>query len=517
MEKERRNADKVLYRQLRTMTCDALWQDAVARFDGSSPAARMEQVSVVRAVGAAFAESGTAAQKIAARAWLVTLLQDPAEKIRRYAMNALPKLGAGPAEEAVLLALLKASTLDREKKHLSETLDKIGGPATLAALRESGAAPLQTEQKVRARVARNEQPSVIRLESVLTDFKQLRIHLRCRKGLETIVRDEVISRIGANGKFRLGTISGGLVVLIPLAPFALADVFTLRCFSTLNLVLGTAHMAPPADFHAALATTITGPRARAILTALTQGPIRYRLDFIAASHQRGAVRQVTNRAYALCPDMLNDARLAPWSIDLHPTGSGVSVELRPRISPDPRFAYREDDVPAASHPPLAASMARLAGRVRDETIWDPFCGSGLELIECALLGGVQRVIGTDLSPTAVAIAQTNFAAAKLRSDLATFACCDFREHAKVPGLGPRSVSLIITNPPMGRRVRIPDMQGLFASFFAVAATVLKPGGRLVFANPLRLESPSPALSLHSRQVIDLGGFDCRLEVYRKQA
>jgi tRNA G10 N-methylase Trm11 len=219
----------------------------------------------------------------------------------------------------------------------------------------------------------------------------------------------------------------------------------------------------------------------------------------------------------MCPDILNDPRSAPWSIDLLPTGQGISVELRPKLTPDPRFIYREDDIRAASHPPLAACMARLAGRVSPEIVWDPFCGSGLELIERALLAGVQSIYRTDLSSDAIAICRANFAAAKVKAVPLNLACCDFRDYSKVEGLGPDSVTLMITNPPMGRRVRVPDLRGLFQDLFAVAATVLKPGGRLIFPNPVRIEPLDPSLRLKYRKVVDLGGFDCRLEMYLKPA
>jgi tRNA G10 N-methylase Trm11 len=162
-------------------------------------------------------------------------------------------------------------------------------------------------------------------------------------------------------------------------------------------------------------------------------------------------------------------------------------------------------------------MARLAGRVRHEIVWDPFCGSGLELIECALLGGVERIHGTDRSAAAIAIARGNFAAAKVDPLPAEFTCCDFRDFAASAGLRPNSVSLVITNPPMGMRVPIPDLRGLINDLFIAAATVLRPGGRLVFANPLSLETPHPSLQLQFRQAVDFGGFDCRLEMYHKRA
>ncbi|MGZ6224331.1 MAG: TRM11 family SAM-dependent methyltransferase, partial [Syntrophales bacterium] len=225
---------------------------------------------------------------------------------------------------------------------------------------------------------------------------------------------------------------------------------------------------------------------------------------------------LANRAYAMCPDILNDPRSAPWSMDFLPTGDVISVELRPKLTPDPRFTYRKDDIRAASHPPLAACMVRLGGRGIHEIVWDPFCGSGLELIERALLGGVERIYGTDLNPDAIAVCRANFAAAKVNTVPLELVCCDFRDYAKLEGLGPGSVTLIITNPPMGKRVRVPSLRGLIRDLFDVAAVVLKPGGRLIFANPLRIEPQDPSLKLKYRKRVDLGGFNCRLEMYLKE-
>ena len=75
-------------------------------------------------------------------------------------------------------------------------------------------------------------------------------------------------------------------------------------------------------------------------------------------------------------------------------------------------------------------MAQLAGRVENEIIWDPFCGSGLELIECALLGGVKTIHGTDLSEQALSITRNNFTAAQINSVKTNFIQADFRDHAR---------------------------------------------------------------------------------------
>jgi len=507
--------DKDLYRELRSLSCEKLWNDEVARFDRSTAEERIKRVAVIRAAGAAFSESGTPKQKAELRSWLVRLLQDPSEKVRRYAITALPKLGAGPSEEGALLSLLRTTTVEREKKFLGQALDKIGGTATLDVVTGVRGFLPQTEQKVKANVARRERPSIIRLDRLLSDFSGLQIHLHCRKGLEEIVADEVEDEIGKHGKFRVVETQSGLVAIRPVAAFSLADLYRLRCFATIGFFLGHVRGLDPAESVDALASLITSSRSRSILAVFTEGSIRYRLEFVSKGHQRGAVRLLANRAYAIRPDILNDPRSAPWSIDLLPTGRGISVELRPKLTPDPRFTYREADIRAASHPPLAACMARLSGRASHEIVWDPFCGSGLELIERALRGGVQQIYGTDLNPDAIAVCRTNFAAARVKAVPLTLACCDFRDCAKVEGLASKGVTLMITNPPMGRRIRVPSLRGLIRDLFGVAAEVLQPGGRLIFANPLRIGPLDPSLKLKYQKVVDLGGFDCRLEMYLK--
>ncbi len=497
-----KNPTKELYGQLRLLSCEQLWEEEVPRFDRGSAEERQERVALVRAVGVVFSESGTEEQKAAAKKWLVGLLKDPAEKIRRYAMTALPKLGAGTEEEAALLELRRETTSDREKKFLEESLNKVGGIETL----QTPGLSAQTLQKVQAAVARQSGGSRAAMDRVFAEFSGLRLHLRCRKGLEEIVRDELESSPRVKKLFRVLDVRPELVAVAALAPFSLGDIHALRCFSTLGLVIG---FAKPGDIES-IARLIASPLSQNILRTFTHGAVRYRLEFIGKGHQRGAIRELANRVFALCPEILNDAQAAPWAVDLY---AGGAVELRPRLTPDPRFAYRLQDVPAASHPPLAATLARLGGRKENEIIWDPFCGSGLELIESGLLGGVQKIYGTDLSEEAIGISEKNFAAAGLANIPAKFVCGDFRDF--VEELGPGSVSLVVTNPPLGRRVPIASIRQLIADLFFAAATVLRPGGRLVFINPLPSKEAHPALQLQSRRTVDLGGFDGRMEFYRK--
>jgi 23S rRNA G2445 N2-methylase RlmL len=499
-----KNLTKEHYQRLRQLDCSELWDNEVAAFDRANEKDRVSLVAVVRAVGVVFSECGTPSQREQARSWLRKLLNDPQEKVRRYAMTALPKLGGSAEEEKDLLGLLATSVSDREKKHLGQALEKIGGAATLAQAGMYGGLA-RTVQKAQANLARFEEPGSISLDVDLSDRNQFLIHLRCRRGLERILEAEVTESAGAEKKFLTRRTEQGLVVLEAISPFRLSDLFSFRCFASVAFLLGNPDRSEnEAD---ALSHLIASPRALSLLQTLTDGPIRYRLDFSARGHQRGLVREVTDRVFELCPALINDSRHTPWQIDIHQNARDTFVELTPR------FSYRRQDVPAASHPPLAAAMARLAGHMHNEAVWDPFCGSGLELIECALRGGVARVIGTDRSADAIPITEQNFQSALSRDVTARFVCSDFRDHARIAGLEPGSISLVISNPPMGRRVPIPNLPGLIKELFIAAAAVLKPGGRLVFANPLPVAPMGLPLRRDFQQKVDLGGFSVHVERY----
>jgi 23S rRNA G2445 N2-methylase RlmL len=520
-------SDQDLYKRLRDLPKEQLWESEVPRFDAASPRERMQGVALIRALGTIFSRFGTDGEKAAVRGWLTALLKDPQEKIRRYAMAALPKIGGDQIVEAQMLRLLKENGGEREKRHLGRALEKIGGSATLSFMAQGESLPELTEQKVQAAIARRENPGTVDLEALLPGKSGMQINLRCRRGLEKIVSEEAGEQLDPS-IFRLGQVRPGCVTLTPLRPFSLSMLYELRCFATVGIRLGLIENSSGSAWEDALASCIASPTARKIMRAATDGVPRYRLDFPARGHQRGAIRNVVQQAHALAPELLNDARQAPWSVDVIPVGSGprkqrdVIVELRPRLYPDPRLGYRQDDIAAASHPPLAACMARLAAQASPDSeeprqvVWDPFCGSGLELIERSMLGGVLAVHGTDLDPAAIGIARANFEAAGPEHVSGMFTPCDFRDAEKSAGIAPGSVTLVITNPPLGRRVRVKDMRGLMADLLLAASKALEPGGLLIFTNPLRDGPSSPSLKLEYRQTVDLGGFDCQLEMYSKR-
>ena len=80
----------------------------------------------------------------------------------------------------------------------------------------------------------------------------------------------------------------------------------------------------------------------------------------------------------------------------------------------------------------------------------------------------------------------------------------------------KNVSLIISNPPMGRRLsRDGNLGPLLDAFLANAAASLVPGGRLVWLSPFADRTASTArrlgLKVTRYDPVDLGGFPAELQ------
>jgi tRNA G10 N-methylase Trm11 len=87
-------------------------------------------------------------------------------------------------------------------------------------------------------------------------------------------------------------------------------------------------------------------------------------------------------------------------------------------------------------------------------------------------------------------------------------------------LEPEGVTLIITNPPMGRRLlRDRSLGALLDAFVAHAGRVLVPGGRLVWLSPLpertRAAARAARLDAPPGPSVDMGGFEAELQTLKK--
>ena len=556
-----RDGRKDHYKALRKLSAAKLWEIEVPKFNRlGSDAAREQQVAVVRAVGVKLANAD-GDRKVAARAWLRGLLRDSSsEKVRRYAAAASSKLGGGGSDE-LLLSLLRTGESARERESAAAALAETGSDDAVAAAveavssRADGYIEAATASKLRARVARAQSSAISLAAAVPASLLPgLRLHLRCRRGLEATVADEVREDAERGGTLALVEVRDACVVVEAAAgdvEVRLADVYRLRCFDTAGFVLWEgAELSTDA-----VAAAVGGDRCEALLRALTDGgSLRYRLRFVDAGGKEeapqptAAIKRAAEAAYRRRPSVVNDPRQAIWCVDAVRGGDGrdASVELRPRPSPNPRLFYRTATFYAGAHPPLAASMARMAALRRGggrRVVYDPFCGSGMELIEVALAdaaaaaagggggGGSEAeaqeltLVGTDIDAAALAVAEANLAAAHLGGGVAhALAARDFRDaldgEAALP-LAAGEVDAIVSNPPLGQRVKVANLHALFADLFRLSATLLRPGrGRLVVVNPLRAAPPDAEarrrLELVGHATVDLGlRRDCRVEVWRR--
>ena len=478
----------------------------VARLGVEDDAARARLVGVLGQLARAGDE---AAQQL-----LVARACDPAPRVRRAAESALGKLGGDVARHALLQRWDAGDVTPDERRVLVEALGKVGGDAALARLRAlvPGEDAELARRRERAllmveRDARREEASAIAVD--VAPPQPLTVRLGCRAGLAVLLAEE-LRGLGFAPELR-----GDAAVEIRLAAPWQA-LFASRLWvragialppgssivPSLGLLGGAGGPAPSAGGPRDALVTAALLAQLPLLRAWTRGPIRWRLAF-AHGHQRARVWRIARDVTAAAPELVNDPTETTWELLV-----GDALELVPRRAPDPRFAYRVADLPAASHPTVAAALALLAGVRAGERVWDPFCGSGLELVECARRADV-TLAGSDLDPAALAAARANLDAAGVRAELVQ---ADARTHAVA------AVNAIVTNPPLGSRVQL-DAPALLAAALPQLARQLAPGGRLVWITPApRRTGPvaqAAGLRLARALRVDLGGVRGQVERWER--
>jgi 23S rRNA G2445 N2-methylase RlmL len=476
---------------------------ALDRFPEAVPPLRGRLCAVVGRI------AQTTAEPRALR-FLLRALRDNDPKTRRNAAIALGKLKA-PEIEAALLEALSREPLAFMQRSVVASLGKVGGERSRAALRGLLATDAETARvvaeallKLERGVHRNE-PSEI--DASASPDEPIELSLHCRAGLEDLVADELASSFDAQ-------VRGPALVTTELRQ-PLERVFTSRIWTRLGFALLRDSSSRAASVEAGVIAGLTSPAALRILRTFTRGTIRYRLEWEDAGHRRGLSYRVAREVARRCPELVNDPRASPWEARVSERGDQVRVELCPRGLEDPRFAYRVSDVPAASHPSVAAALARVAGARPADVVWDPFVGSGLELVERGLLGPYARLIGCDVAPRALAAAARNLTAARLdRFELVRADALRFDP--------PGAVDLIVTNPPLGRRVSAGgDLEGLYRRLLQRASRVLARDGRFVWISPLFEQSVAIAgeLGLTARLLrrVDMGGFRAELQVFVRRS
>jgi predicted RNA methylase len=470
---------------------EAAGRAALTRLAAAEPRERARLYAVLGRVAAASAVPEF-------RSALLSGLEDSDERVRRVASGSLGKLAVPETAERLLERWPTASVLER--RSLAEALGKSGSQRAFALLRDERPSDPELSRIIeRARLMLERDigrsaPSEIALGQALGAPQSVIAH--CRSGLSWVLAEEArslgaatvvgpdrvrLSHRGAFGELLRLRTALGFGVEIPL-PGSNQDSLAGRVVSALE-----------------------HPDAERAVRAWTNGRARFRLAFAEGGHQRDKVWRLAAAIAERISWFHNDTQESLWEVVIDTRRS--TLELCPRRFEDPRFSYRSEDVPAASHPTLAAALARVAGVRDDDIVWDPFVGSGLELIERGLLGPFGELHGSDLESAALDAARANAERAQLSLRLALGDARQYRV---------KQVSLIITNPPMGRRLtRDGNLGPLLDAFLANAAASLVPGGRLVWLSPFADRTAATArrlgLKVTRHEAVDLGGFPAELQ------
>jgi hypothetical protein len=438
----------------------------------------------------------------AARAGVIAALADPRVRVRRAAIGALGKTAHDDARTALAARWDASDVTPDERRALAEALGKLGGDAAMTRLRalDAGQDAELARRRDRALLMADRSAKRDDASQIATDVapaSPLTVRLHARRGLATLLADD----LRAHGLAPRRTHDEWVEVELA-RPWSALFASRLWVSAGIRVPLPRATDAGPDA--PAIVRALTSPAIRALLRAWTRGAIRWRLAF-PSGHRRSVVWRVARDVTAAAPELVNDPTNTTWDVLV----DDDALELVPRRADDPRFAWRVATVPAASHPTVAAALARVAGVKPTDRVWDPFVGSGGELVERALLGPTRSLTGSDLSEEALAAARANLAAANIA---ATLILADARTHSPGP------VDLVITNPPLGSRIHL-DAAALLVETLPNVVRQLAPSGRLVWITPQPRRTTPVAEHLGLRRAlslaIDLGGVRGHLERWER--
>lgn len=471
-------------------------RDAMRLFADATPPLRAR---LLRVVGRVAASDAPGVDADALWAFVVEGTRDADPKTRRNAAIALGRSeGLAGAEAALLDAWDRESRVDHRRTVMT-SLGKVGLYRARSLLRRVASSDVELQKAIeQAALMVERNVARERVTGVRADVappRPVEVELRCRPGLEALCAEELGELVDAR------VVGAGRVAATLRGP--LSTLFRSRTAAEFSLVLPEVPVVD-GDVVAAVRDSLTSPLAVATLEALSLHGVRYRLEWEDGGNRRAITWRCVSAVAERCPALVNDPRESPWEVRVRELPGAVQLLLTPRMIDDPRFRYRRATVPAASHPTVAAAIARVAGARPDDVVWDPFVGSGLELAERARLGPYERMEGRDLSEEALDAARQNLDGV---SDVTLV-------RGDALGEPPRGVTLIVSNPPLGYRTAFGEAEDLLTEFTRRARQALKPGGRLVWVVPARSRVPEVAaevgFQMTRRIGVDLGGLECLL-------
>jgi 23S rRNA G2445 N2-methylase RlmL len=459
------------------------------------PSARARALRVLGALNARGVDAGRA---------VVSALSDGNLAVERAAAHALGRMAGSPLADEMRRALIDRWDRGGDgslARAIAEALGKLGSVEAKERLVIAAKGDDELARIARRAVLVLERDGTRGEESVIagerTGDREVVVILWCRAGLERFVREELRER--APDARLLRDEEGEVTIRWKGAP---SDLMKLRT------ILGVAFPVPVTgteDPLGAIAAALSSDLASSIIGTWTRGAVRYRIAWEGRGHKRGETWRLAGALKEARPTWVNDPTDSTWEVRVR--RSGDTVLLVPKKLTDERFVYRVRDVPAASHPTIAAALVRASRPAKGDVVWDPFVGAGTELVERRAFGPVASLIGTDTDENALAKARQNGLSDALL------------ELADATTYVPRErVNVIVTNPPMGRRVaRDGSLADLLDAFTDHVAVVLAKGGRLAWLSPLGGRTAARAeankLRVTLRQRVDMGGFDAELQVW----
>ncbi|MBM4358550.1 MAG: methyltransferase [Deltaproteobacteria bacterium] len=480
-------------------------EGVLAALEASVPPARARLVRLAGRV----ARGLPIEDQVPLRRALFARLADEDDVARRQAIVALGRLGGDDVVEALGARVAREARVEHHRA-LAEALGKSHSPRARAAVEELRALAAshrdvrldrilaEADLMLRRGEARDAASAVV--PGRRTD-RPVEVWFHARRGLERFVVEELRER-----RIEAHPLIPGVVRATWRGE--LGELFLPRVATRFGFPLPQASVKSSGGLEEAVAMALASEASLTLLRAFTEGVVRYRLEWTDAGRRRGGSMRAAELAAARCAELVNDPRAPTWEVVVHDRGPVVQLELWPRGLDDPRFTYRHALLPAGSHPTVAAALARASRVTDDDVVWDPFVGSATELIECARLAPLAKLHGCDLDEGALDAARQNLAAAGVSAALTRMDARAFRP--------PTRPSLIVSNPPMGRRIA--DLESLvpvFEKVVARAAEWLPERGRLVWLSPLPRETERDArrhgLVVTGRRDVDMGGFFAELQ------
>jgi len=206
------------------------------------------------------------------------------------------------------------------------------------------------------------------------------------------------------------------------------------------------------------------------------------------------------------------------------TGQGIHVGSTESVQDLDKYARMDMEKPSRRvdegllPPKLARMLVNLSRKPGDTILLDPFCGSGVVLMEALQIG--LNVIGNDIEADAVDASKANVAWLYDNEEglpdekINRFICYDARRLTEKNA--PLSIDAIATEPYLGPALRRPanaaeatrilsGLATLYTEAFAELRILLKPGGRLVTVIP-RFAGKGHGFGMNLKDDLELMGY-----------